>query len=181
MKIRIPKPCHEDWQDMLPEDKGRFCLKCTKTVVDFSNSSKDEIKSFFKQSTENICGRFSIAQVENTTIESFSVLRDNFKLRLSKFAFAIYLVFGGFLFSCTDKEKILGEPAFDSTNSKVKTHKEIQILGKVAVDDTSKIKESTENFQKSKKKICVNEVDIKDTSTFDAEQQMLKGDVMFEE
>ena len=32
----IPNPCHEDWNKMTPEDKGRHCSVCDKVVIDFT-------------------------------------------------------------------------------------------------------------------------------------------------
>lgn len=57
MKITIPKPCHENWSDMTPEEKGKFCAVCSKTVHDFTGFSDEELVACFN-SEENICGRF---------------------------------------------------------------------------------------------------------------------------
>jgi len=57
MKIQISKPCHENWDAMTSNEKGRFCEVCTKTVTDFTNSSDEELYQEMK-SNSNICGNF---------------------------------------------------------------------------------------------------------------------------
>jgi len=50
----IPNPCHKDWNQMTPNEKGRFCASCSKTVVDFTKPDNNSgIENF-----ENVCGRF---------------------------------------------------------------------------------------------------------------------------
>jgi len=68
MKLSIPKPCHENWNEMTPTEKGRFCGSCQKEVTDFTNMTKIEIKEFFmNKASESACGRF-----ENRQIEAFN-------------------------------------------------------------------------------------------------------------
>ncbi|MGL5275623.1 carboxypeptidase-like regulatory domain-containing protein [Myroides sp.] len=55
-RIEIPEPCHEDWNLMTPQDKGRHCAVCDKVVVDFSKASKQEIINHIKKEGK-ICGR----------------------------------------------------------------------------------------------------------------------------
>lgn len=63
IKVTIPEPCHEDWDKMLPEEKGKFCLSCQKTVVDFSTMTDQEIFNYFKENNGKTCGRFSENQL----------------------------------------------------------------------------------------------------------------------
>lgn len=64
MKISIPKPCNENWNEMTPEQQGAFCKVCSKVVVDFSNMSNDEVISYLeKKKGEKTCGRFLISQL----------------------------------------------------------------------------------------------------------------------
>jgi hypothetical protein len=58
-QLQIPKPCHENWDKMTPDQKGKFCSSCQKQVVDFSQMSDREVTMFFKKpSTGSVCGRF---------------------------------------------------------------------------------------------------------------------------
>lgn len=65
IQLHIPEPCHENWDQMSPVDKGRFCSSCQKQVVDFSLMSDRQIAEFFKRpSTGSVCGRFMTDQLD---------------------------------------------------------------------------------------------------------------------
>jgi len=66
--IHIPEPCHENWDKMSKTDKGRFCLSCTKEVVDFTNMSKGEIVDTIQHSTGSTCGHFHTHQLDQKTV-----------------------------------------------------------------------------------------------------------------
>ncbi|MGL5275622.1 hypothetical protein [Myroides sp.] len=59
-RIEIPEPCHEDWNLMIPQEKGRHCTVCDKVVMDFTTSTKDE---FVEEviNNEDICTRVPLA------------------------------------------------------------------------------------------------------------------------
>lgn len=63
IKLSIAEPCHENWDAMLPEDKGRFCLSCQKTVVDFTAMNDRQVFDYFKNYQGNTCGQFSNQQL----------------------------------------------------------------------------------------------------------------------
>lgn len=177
MKITIPKPCHENWNEMLPEVQGRFCLKCTKTVVDFSLKSEDEIKSFFQETTGKVCGKFSLDQIEKPKLNSFSFLHK----RLTKFAIALYLVFGGFLFtSCSNNTGTLGEPNVEHVKGDVVGMIDEPLQGEVMFIDTTK-KESpkgnSKKLKRKKEKTCSKTL-MGDTIIIEPH---MMGDVLFED
>jgi Secretion system C-terminal sorting domain len=57
-QLSIPKPCHQNWNDMTPEGQGRFCSSCAKQVIDFSAMTDTQLMLHFASSqAENVCGR----------------------------------------------------------------------------------------------------------------------------
>lgn len=67
IKISIPEPCHENWLEMSPTEKGKFCGSCQKKVIDFTKSSDREIIFAFKKE-QKLCGRFRISQLDREMI-----------------------------------------------------------------------------------------------------------------
>ncbi len=35
--LSAPHPCHEQWGEFTPTEKGRFCGACQKEVIDFTH------------------------------------------------------------------------------------------------------------------------------------------------
>jgi hypothetical protein len=70
IQLSIAEPCHENWENMSPVDKGKFCGSCQKQVVDFSNMSDRQVAEFFKKpflslsKGGSVCGRFMTDQLE---------------------------------------------------------------------------------------------------------------------
>jgi hypothetical protein len=64
LNLSIPTPCHENWEQMTQEEKGRFCGSCQKTVIDFTSMSDRQLAEFFKRPKNDVCGRFNNDQLE---------------------------------------------------------------------------------------------------------------------
>ncbi|MFY7963768.1 MAG: carboxypeptidase-like regulatory domain-containing protein [Chitinophagaceae bacterium] len=67
--LHIPEPCHENWDAMTPQDKGRHCQSCNKIVVDFSVMTDRQVLDYFKNAKGNTCGRFHDDQLQRPLIE----------------------------------------------------------------------------------------------------------------
>lgn len=60
--IRVPEPCHEDWNKMTPTQQGKFCDVCTKEVFDFTKATDEGlVKKIYN--SEKLCGRFKASQL----------------------------------------------------------------------------------------------------------------------
>lgn len=121
-KVSIPKPCHEDWSGMTPKEKGRFCQSCSKTVVDFTQKSQEEIEQYLSEYFgQRVCGRLRREQLDTITLE---IPTTTFHQTLSYqklFLLALLFVMGTTLFSCQNsngkKQKIEDVILIDSIPS----------------------------------------------------------------
>lgn len=103
-KITIPTPCHENWDKMTPNENGRFCLSCSKTVVDFTSMLPNEIQHFFIQNqNKKICGRFKNSQLDTINIQIPNRILHNQTYYHKMFLLALFIAMGTTLFSCKDK------------------------------------------------------------------------------
>ncbi|HUM52200.1 MAG TPA: carboxypeptidase-like regulatory domain-containing protein [Chitinophagales bacterium] len=84
--ITIPEPCTENWNEMTPTARGKFCAHCQKDVIDFSDKTDSEIANFVKNNKGNFCGRF----VETQLDKEFSYIEPEKKSTL-KYAAALAL------------------------------------------------------------------------------------------
>jgi hypothetical protein len=66
--LTIPQQCHESWDAMTLQDKGRFCASCAKTVIDFSQMSDIQVLNYLSQAKGRLCGRFAQDQIERPLI-----------------------------------------------------------------------------------------------------------------
>jgi len=74
LQLTIAEPCHENWENMNPDDKGKFCGSCQKQVIDFSEMSDRQVAEFFKKPIQrlskgdSVCGRFMTDQLDREIV-----------------------------------------------------------------------------------------------------------------
>lgn len=144
MRITIPQPCSEKWNNMEALDGGRFCTACSKVVVDFTHMSASEITAYFEKRTkERICGRFLHSQIgpgstEETNDSIEYVFRSNWSY-LKKIAVVVvlYVVIPFSAFCQTKKEQTTNcndnEIIVIAGGVKVKPHRASSLQSKIAL------------------------------------------------
>ncbi|MAB48453.1 MAG: hypothetical protein CMC05_07465 [Flavobacteriaceae bacterium] len=147
--ISIPKPCHEDWSKMTPNEKGRFCTSCTKTVVDFTKMSPDAIQDYLHNNKDQrICGHIKQSQLDSINLRiPEAVIHQNQSFH-RLFLLALLISMGMTLFSCEDengqKKKIESIEVVETNNKTIDTllnhneKKEIQQDPLIKKDKSSK-------------------------------------------
>jgi len=110
--------CNENWDTMLPHEKGAFCNSCNKVVNDLSALNADELAGFLVKNKDNaICGRVrSDLMTRMVPILEKQPHRYSFNFL---FVFALFLSFGPLLFSCNEDEYELATTTITEVLSKL--------------------------------------------------------------
>ncbi|MCP1301784.1 TonB-dependent receptor plug domain-containing protein [Chryseobacterium sp. S0630] len=131
MKITIPKPCYENWNAMTPDEKGRFCAVCSKTVRDFRRAPDDEIIEVFAKASDEICGSFLTSQLNRDLHYSY------INALFVKFAVGFMLTTGGIVSvnaqQKTASDTLKTEDIKEITLTEFGTYKDRKLLGSVSV------------------------------------------------
>jgi hypothetical protein len=56
--IRVATPCRADWNEMLGDDRVRFCTKCSKQVFNLSELTRAEAEALIAERHGGLCGRY---------------------------------------------------------------------------------------------------------------------------
>ncbi|WP_114937186.1 carboxypeptidase-like regulatory domain-containing protein [Mucilaginibacter endophyticus] len=80
--ISIPKPCHEQWQQMTTVSNGRYCGHCCKTVIDFTVMSNEDVINYLAKSG-NVCGRLNMGQLNSINNKLLNTPKQNWKTWLT--------------------------------------------------------------------------------------------------
>lgn len=68
-RISIDNPCTENWDTMNPNEIGRFCTSCSKSVVDFTGQTDFQIKNYLiEHKGQEVCGRLTNLQLNRIVI-----------------------------------------------------------------------------------------------------------------
>lgn len=90
-KIILPNPCNANWDEMTPNDKGKHCGSCKKTVVDFTTMNDEQIKDYLNSSKmQKVCGHFKITQVSVSRPKHHQFLVDLYLKIESNFTVPIF-------------------------------------------------------------------------------------------
>lgn len=144
--ISIPQPCNQLWSKMAPNEKGRFCQSCSKTVVDFTKMNTEDIHDYIhKNRNQRICGHINQSQLDTINLKIPETIF-NQKFSFNKiFLMALLFSMGVTLLNCEDEKgqikKIenieIVEKQIDT--NLIKAKKSVDTLSSKKIKDSSKI------------------------------------------
>lgn len=56
--LQVASPCHAEWNDMVGNDRVRFCGQCEKSVYNLSQMTRQEALDLVQEKEGNLCVRF---------------------------------------------------------------------------------------------------------------------------
>ncbi len=93
--IKVASPCSQDWNEMIGDERKRFCGSCQLNVYNLSGMTKDEAEKLLLNSEGRLCIRFFKRSDGTVLTKDCPVGFAAFKKRISKFAAATAsLIFG---------------------------------------------------------------------------------------
>lgn len=156
--IYIPNPCSENWNEMNPEEKGRFCSVCSKCVIDFTEKNSQEIHKIIEEkSDESVCGRFYNHQLNTEDSKSLKLKEKFFRYipagfqnnRLSLGLFSLIL----FLTGCAkEKESCVATTGVVLVEEDILSKNNNYEIGEVIIENDSVAKMHNKDSLKLKRK-----------------------------
>lgn len=121
--IKVASPCSADWNEMIGDNRKRFCGECKLNVYNLSGMTKPEAEELISNAEGRLCVRFYKREDGTILTEDCPVGWAAFKKRVSKtaaaFASLIFGVIGGLGFASFFGQKqqvhTMGEIAYQPT------------------------------------------------------------------
>lgn len=118
------KKCNQVWTEMPENEKGRLCLKCSNTIIDFRKMTDSEIAETHLFSKQKVCGLYKKKQLAKPKQKEKNIKLNNWN--------SFYFVLISFLsFSSYSQEKT--EPVKTE-----QTEKKYDLLNKIAKEEIKK-------------------------------------------
>src|SRR6266699_5221853 len=57
-RVRVAAPCDADWEQMIGDERARFCGQCNLNVYNLSSMTRSEAESFIARTEGRLCVRF---------------------------------------------------------------------------------------------------------------------------
>lgn len=131
--LKINNPCKQEWDSMAKTDIGKFCLHCSKTVVDFTKLTDSEIVQIVEQNSNKLCGSLTSQQLNRP-------LKINQPTNCSQ----LYKILGGLLLTGTTENLYAKDQLFPQTEIVFNTENDTTTQ-KVKFEEEPKTEDSLRN------------------------------------
>jgi hypothetical protein len=95
--IKIASPCSADWDEMLGDQRKRFCTECKLNVYNLSEMTQKEAEKFLFEAEGRVCVRLYKRSDGTVITQNCPVGLEAIKQRVSRIATAAFSIFIGFV------------------------------------------------------------------------------------
>lgn len=136
-KVMLTYPCTKKWQDLTDIDNGKkFCSDCNKCITNLTGLSKQELHQKLNNPNEQICGLYTVNQLDNLHQQyTFSHLKN---LTVSLLNLLGVFATTGTVDAQTQKEPAPVIPINDSINPVDTIGSPVEISGRLRDKETLK-------------------------------------------
>lgn len=127
--VKIPKPCPMKWEELVGDEKKRYCNSCQLHVHNLSEMSRHERRSFLAESKGRSCVAFQTRPLRPVAS------------RLGRLGVILAALSALLLPACANREMSMGTPCpppvsdGKTVKKTVKDDKEIILLGAIVVEE----------------------------------------------
>ncbi|MCF8424851.1 MAG: carboxypeptidase-like regulatory domain-containing protein [Bacteroidia bacterium] len=158
--LKIDNPCGQEWTSMTKTDFGKFCSNCSKTVVDFTQLTDNEVLQIVKQNSGKLCGRLTQDQL-NRALELYKPTNTS---RFHKILAGLLLVGTSENLPATDHQKLQNEIVTNIDNKKTNSEP-LEIKSTPTTDSLKNIVKGMVVDSKTKEPLPFATIIIKGTKT----------------
>jgi hypothetical protein len=157
--LKIDKPCGQEWTSMTKTDIGKFCSHCSKTVIDFTQLTDNEVLQTIELNSGKLCGRLTQEQL-NRAIQLHQPTNNS---RLYKILAGLLLVGTSENLLATDNQKSQQEiVSIVENNTNIQT---TEIKSEPTTDSLKNVVQGVVIDAKTEEPLPFASVFIKDTKT----------------
>lgn len=104
MELRISSPCPKTWEDLVGDDRIRYCGQCRLNVYNFAVMSRPEIEAIVRKTEGRLCGQLYLRGDRTVTTRNCPATRMRTILKRAA-AVAAVLLLAGFTWVCRTSER----------------------------------------------------------------------------
>lgn len=94
--VRVASPCSQNWDDMMGDERRRFCSQCNLNVYNLSGMTKWEAEKLLLETEGRLCVRFYCRSDGSVLTQDCPVGWRAVKQRVSRFVAAAFGLLAGF-------------------------------------------------------------------------------------
>ncbi len=104
MELKISSPCPKSWDDLVGDNRIRYCGQCKLNVYNFAEMPSDEVERIVRRSEGRICGTLFLRGDQTATLRDCPSARTRTLARRA-LKVAGFLLLAGFTWVCRASER----------------------------------------------------------------------------